>query len=400
MRILFLSRWFPYPPSNGSKLRIFNLLRGLAQVHEVTLLSFADQLEVDAGAAELRAVCRQVQVLPWKAYNPNSRRARLGFLSLTPRFVVDTYSQEMGRHIEALLAADNYDLVIASQLDMAVYSRCFGRTPALFEEVEVGVLYENFVRAESLWPRLRHGLTWAKHRRYLASLLQDFQLATVVSDRERDLLAAQVNGHRPVEVIPNCVDLTSYQAIQGVPESDTLIFTGSFTYQPNYEAMRWFVGQVYPHIQAEAPAVRLQITGNHADLPLPPARGVSLTGFVADVRPLLRRAWVSVAPLHTGGGTRLKILEAMALGTPVVATSKGAEGLDVQAGQHLLIADTPQDFAAQVIRLLREPGLRRRLAENGQQLVQQRYDWAGVLPRFLDLVDQVTGCKANELSCN
>ena len=109
---------------------------------------------------------------------------------------------------------------------------------------------------------------------------------------------------------------------------------------------------------------------------------------------------MQTAPLHTGGGTRLKILEAMALGTPVVATSKGAEGLDVQAGQHLLIADTPQDFAAQVIRLLREPGLRRRLAENGQQLVQQRYDWAGVLPRFLDLVDQVTGCKANELSCN
>lgn len=409
MRILFLSRWFPYPPSNGSKLRIFNLLRGLARLHEVTLLSFADQPEVEAGAAELQAVCRQVQVVPWKVYNPHSRRARLGFLSLTPRFVVDTYSQEMARQIEELLATGSYDLVIASQLDMAVYSRHFGQTPALFEEVEVGVLYENFVRAESLWPRLRHGLTWAKHRRYLTSLLRDFQLATVVSERERDLLVAQIprGGHRPVAVIPNCVDLASYRAVEGNPEPDTLIFTGSFTYQPNYEAMHWFVGQVYPHIQAEAPAVRLQITGNHANQPLPPARGVSLTGLVADVRPLLRRAWLSVVPLHTGGGTRLKILEAMALGTPVVATSKGAEGLDVQAGQHLLIADTPQAFAAQVIRLLREPDLRRQLAENAQQLVQQRYDWAGVLPRFLDLVDQVSSRKAqvssrkaNELSCN
>jgi glycosyltransferase involved in cell wall biosynthesis len=131
------------------------------------------------------------------------------------------------------------------------------------------------------------------------------------------------------------------------------------------------------------------ITGDHADLPLPPADNLALTGFVDDVRPLIASAWVSLVPIRVGGGTRLKILEAMALGTPVVATSKGTEGLDAKHGEHLLIADSPEAFAEAVIRLLQEPGLRRRLADKAYQLVQERYDLAALIPRFLDLVERV-----------
>jgi glycosyltransferase involved in cell wall biosynthesis len=116
---------------------------------------------------------------------------------------------------------------------------------------------------------------------------------------------------------------------------------------------------------------------------------VTLTGFVDDVRPLIAQSWISVVPLHTGGGTRLKILEAMALGTPVVATSKGAEGLDVQSGRHLLIADTPEAFAQSAIRLLKEPELRRQLAKSAYQLIREKYDWAVVIPRFLALTERV-----------
>lgn len=389
MKILFLSRWFPYPASNGSKLRIYNLLSGLARHHEVTLLSFNDRPDTEADPTVLKSFCQEVHVIPWSPFNPDSQQARLGFFSATPRSVIDTYSAAMHQHIEQLLATANYDLVIASQIDMAVYSSHFRRLPALFEEVEVGVLYEQFTQAASLWHRLRYGLTWAKYRRYLSSLLQNFQVCTVVSKQERNLLSKAVNYTQPIEVIPNCVDVTSYRDVCEEPQPNSLIFTGSFSYFPNYEAMSWFLNEAFPLIQAQVPEVRLTITGDHANRPLPPASNVILTGFVDDVRPVIARSWGSVVPLHTGGGTRLKILEAMALGTPVVATSKGAEGLDAAAGEHLLIADSPEAFADAVVKLLKEPELRQRLVTNAHCLVRQKYDWTVVLPSFLNLVEHI-----------
>jgi glycosyltransferase involved in cell wall biosynthesis len=153
--------------------------------------------------------------------------------------------------------------------------------------------------------------------------------------------------------------------------------------------MTWFLAEVYPRIQAQVTDVRLLITGDHADLPLPPTDNLTLTGFVDDVRPLVAAASISLVPIRVGGGTRLKILEAMALHTPVVATTKGAEGLDVQHGDHLLIADTPESFAQAVLRLLGDPALRQKLADNGYQLVRERYDWAAVMPTFLNLIERV-----------
>lgn len=389
MKILFLSRWYPYPPNNGSKLRIFNVLRGLARHHEISLLSFADQTDPDLSAPPLRALCPEIEVVPWKPFQPESRRARLGFLSLTPRSMIDTFSPEMAQSIEGLLSARSFDLVITSQIAMASYGQYLRGLPALFEEVELGVLYEQFAHATSPRQRFRYGLTWAKHRRYLSRLLRHFKACTVVSEQERALLARSAPDHQAIEVIPNCVDLEGYDDVRETPEPNTLIFTGSFGYFANYEAMRWFLQAVYPRLQAEVPDVRLAITGDHANLPLPPADNVTLTGFVDDVRPLIARSWISLAPILVGGGTRLKILEAMALRTPVVATSKGAEGLDARHDEHLLIADTPEAFAEAVLRLLKEPGLRQRLAGNAYELVREQYDWAVAIPRFLNLVERI-----------
>jgi glycosyltransferase involved in cell wall biosynthesis len=388
MRILFLSRWYPYPPDNGSKLRIYNLLRGLAQHHEVTLLSFADRTGVDPHAEEVRALCREVQVVPWKSFEPGSWSALRGFLSLTPRSAVDTFSPQMRQHIDRALAFQNHDLIIASQWPMADYARYFRGLAALFEEAELGVLYEEFAVASSLWGRFRHGLTWIKHRAYLARTLSHFKACTVVSEQERVLLSGVAPNYATVDVIPNCISLADYGDVPKIPQPNSLIFTGSFRYFANHDAMTWFLEQVYPHIQAESPEVHLTITGDHADLPLPPADHVTLTGFVDDVRPLIASASVSVVPIRVGGGTRLKILEAMALGTPVVTTSKGAEGLDVKHGQHLLVADTPEAFAEAIICLLNDPSFSRRLTSEAYLLVRERYDWAAVMPHFLNLVEQ------------
>lgn len=387
--ILFLSRWFPYPPDNGSKLRIWNLLRGLSKEHDVTLLSFVDRTRGEPDLSGLVSLCRDVQVVPWKPYQPDSVRARLGFLNPKPRSVIDTFSPEMEAQLEQHVAGGDVDAVIASQIDMAAYAAAFDDLPALFEEVEVGVLYEQFAHASSLRERIRYGMTWAKHRRFLARLLRRFEACTVVSDRERRLLQQIAPGFDQIELVPNCINLDDYSNVHAMPEPDTLIFTGAFTYRANYEAMVWFVGEVYPRIRERRPGVRLIITGDHAGLPLPSTSGVALTGFVDDVYSLIAGSWISLAPIHEGGGTRLKILEAMALRTPVVSTSKGAEGLSVQDGEHLLLADTPEAFAEAVIHLLQEPGLRTRLADSAFRLVGARYHWPVVMPRFLQLVQRV-----------
>lgn len=386
MNILFLSRWFPYPPGNGSKLRIYNLLRGLARQHTVNLLSFADEPVTATAMETMATICRSVRVVPWQGFNPVSRQARAGFLSLTPRSIIDTFSPEMDRLIRQTLIDQRIELVIASQIDMAAYAASFRGYPALFEEAEIGVLYDQFRQAESLRSRARFGLTWAKHRRYLRRLMRNFAGSTVASVQEQALLQRVLPDTQSVRVVPNCLNLADYAAVDVPKQPDTLIYTGAFSYFANHQAMVWFVGEVYPHIKAEVPAARLVITGNHADRPLPPAPDVTLTGFVDDVRPYIASAAVSLAPIWHGGGTRLKILEAMALGTPVVATSKGAEGLDVCHEEHLLIADTPARFAAAVVRLLQDQSLRVRLAQNARQLVRQKYDWAATMPQFLKLV--------------
>ena len=390
MRILFLSAWFPYPANNGSKLRIYNLLRVLSVRHEITLLSFTDDPDIDFQAPQLGQICRHVKVIPLKWFNPRSWHTWLGFFSVKPRSVIDTFSPEMAQSITHTLTTTNYDLIIASEIHMAGYYDYFAGIPALFEDIEFGILYERFAAATTIKQRLRAGLTWYKHRHYLAGLLRHFAAGTVVSEQDRLLLLNEVmNGEQcRIEVVPNCVDVTAYQGAQTTPRPDTLIYTGSFSFFPNYEAMCWFIQEVLPLVQAEIPDVQLIITGNRAGKPLPLAPHVRHVGFVDDVRVYVAASWISLAPIWSGGGTRLKILEAMALRVPVVATSKGAEGIEAVPGEHILVADTAVDFAAETIRLLRSETLRQNLTSNAYRLVCEKYDWTAVAPHFLNLVER------------
>jgi glycosyltransferase involved in cell wall biosynthesis len=387
-RILFLSRWFPDPPDNGSKVRILSLLQGLAPHHELTLISFSTRPSMDSCPA-LQDLCREIRLVPWNPSASGKRPALLTWLSLTPRSLVETHSAEMERFLSHTLAERRYDLVIASQLGTAMYAPQFLTVPALFEEAEVGFLYQQYAGARSALPRLRYGMTWQKHRRYIGRLLRSFRACTVVSEQERILLRKCAPRYNQSEVIPNCVSVSSYEPFHVPASQNMLIFAGSLRYFANHDAMAWFLGEVFPLIRSKLPEVRLTITGDHADLPLPQAQGVILRGRVEDVRPLIASSCVGLAPIRLGGGTRLKILEAMALRTPIVSTSKGAEGLEARHEEHLLIADSAEDFAHAVIRLLTDTRLRERLAASAHQLVRDRFDWSVVMPRFLNLVERI-----------
>lgn len=391
MKILFLSRWFPFPANNGSKLRIYNLLRGLNQLHDVTLLSFADQPTVSSEAAELRSICREVYTVPWREFDPDSWRARFAFFSIKPRSVVDTFSPVMAQKITDLLRNQKFDLVIASQLPMAAYSPYFKLVPAVFEELEIGLSLEDSHRALGWKKRLRHTLTWFKFRIYLARLLGFFRAITVVSEQEKELVKRNFPYVKDVLVLPNSMNMEEYESIQVEAKPDTLIFTGSFRYQPNYEAMQWFVGDVFPLILEKMSSAQLIITGDHANLPLPSLQNVTLAGHVDDIKSLIASSSVALAPLQSGGGTRLKVLEAMAIGIPVVATSKGAEGLDAVSGKHLFIADEPKQFAECILRLLGDNRLRETISTNARNFVKENYDWAKTLPDLFRHLEQLAG---------
>jgi glycosyltransferase involved in cell wall biosynthesis len=394
MRILFVSWWFPYPPDNGSRIRIFNLLKQLASRHTVTLLTFSDDPERDTSASTaLAPYCTDVQIAHRVPFIPGRWRALRGLLSPQPRTFVETYSPRMRRLVEERVK--DTDLVIVSEFWTVPYALELEYTPVILEDLEIAPFYEGDDFEPGLFWRLRYQLMWWKHKKAMRRAALDFDGVTVVSDREQTLIEEIVGQRCPIAIVPNGVDLGQYQDHSAAPETNKLIFPGALTFFANYGAMDWFLRHTYPLIQAEVPDVRLDITGGTkgVDLDALPQRdGVTFTGYLPDVRPAVAGSWACVVPLQVGGGTRLKILEALAVGTPVVSTSKGAEGLDLRPGQDLLIADEPTDFAGQTVRLLRDPALRAHLAANGRRAVE-RYAWSAIgseLDRFLEKVARIS----------
>jgi glycosyltransferase involved in cell wall biosynthesis len=319
-------------------------------------------------------------------------RRALSFLHPTPEWVIVEPSPSMRRAIEKEARSNQQDLVVASELGTAIYAQAFGGLPAILDDVELGACRSLCNSDKPLLRRIRGHAHWWKRKRAVRSLMKNFQACTVVSETERQLLKDVVPLFENIELVPNCIDYSGYLPVQAVPEPHSMIFSGSLTFPANYEGMHWFLREVYPRVEQAMPDVQLRITGRHGNLPLPVGSSdtrIRLTGYIEDVRPMIAGSWISIVPLLSGGGTRLKILEAMALGTPVVSTTKGAEGLDVESGRHLLIADRPADFAAAILRVCGDSSLRAQLAKEARKLVVQRYDWSATMPKYLQLLAQI-----------
>jgi len=376
MRLLAVSSWFPSPPDNGSKLRAYHLLAHLAARHEVTLLSFAEPGE-GASAPDLERMCEAVHVVAGNPFKPRAPLATRGLFDAMPRSFRQTYSPEMQQLVDD--AVVRTDAAVAFQLGAGLYLRGHATVPRVLDEIETTVIQNRYRSRPIGTARLRAGLTWWKFSRYVRTLVGCFDQTTVVSAIERQQLLALGCDPARVHVVPNGVDEGALLE-PNTPAPGSMIYAGSLRYSANYEAVEYFVRAILPRIHVARPDAHLTVTGDVHGVDLGPLSrpGVAFTGRLPDVRGEVTRSAVSVVPLKTGGGTRLKILEALALGTPVVSTSKGAEGLDVAPGEDILIADTPQAFAAQVIRVLDEVPLRRLLAANGRRLVSRAYTWTHI----------------------
>jgi glycosyltransferase involved in cell wall biosynthesis len=395
MKVLFLSSWFPYPPDNGSRIRIFNLIKQLSKEHDIALLCFSREGEVTEDRLRvMRRYCFMVQAVPLPRFRPGSFSSIVGFFSACPRSFVDTYSRRMQALVERVSKEENFSVVIASQFDVAPYAARLEGVPMIFEEVELTSLREQYTNQSRISRRLRYGLTWWKTRRFAAYLLRQFDGCTVASPQERANVLDIVPNFRAVGVVPNGVDLDRYEGDFGTPEPGALVFPGALTYSANFDAMKFFLQEVFPLIKSRRPDITLRITGKTSGVPvdcLALDENVILTGYLDDVRPTVAQSWACVVPLCLGGGTRLKILEAMALGTPVVSTSKGAEGLEVTPGKDILIADEPTALTDAVLCLVGDPALRVELAANGQRLVRERYGWEQIGEKLDQFLLQVVG---------
>jgi polysaccharide biosynthesis protein PslH len=335
----------------------------------------------------------KTEVIRTSPFKRQPLRSLIGHLSILPRDVIACYSQEMRRALKNCQHTSNYQAVISSTVATVPYTSKIPDVCHILEEHNymTGWMEERYRNQQLRYKKLAHWITWQKCLLYERRIYPQFQAITMVSERDRRAVEKNIiSCAGRVSVVPNGVDTERNVPGLAEPQSSSLVFNGALSYYANTDAMRYFLGEILPLVHAACPQASLKITGRSdgADLKaLHIGNLVQLTGYLEDVRPTVAGSWACVVPLRIGGGTRLKILEAMALGTPVVATSKAAEGLDVTHEHDILIADEPGDFARQTLRLLGDPGLRGRLAQNARALVEAKYSWDMIGRQFCELVE-------------
>jgi glycosyltransferase involved in cell wall biosynthesis len=390
VRILWVKVGGLWPLDSGGRVRSFNILSELARRHAVTVLTTHDPAERPAELELRLPQCERVTSLPYAA--PKWRSARFAatllrsWFSELPADLLKHRVPALRAEVERTLASGHFDLCVADFLFAVPNVPLDGRAPVVFfpHNVEHMIWKRLCDTDTSLWRRPLLEIEWRKLRRYEARACRRAVLTIAVSVADRERLAANAPGMRDCDV-PTGVD-TAYFTPNGTAEEPArLVFTGSMDWHPNDDAMRWFIDAVLPRIRAAVPGVSLAIVGRKPGRPLIEAArraAVEVTGTVDDVREHVARAAVFVVPLRIGGGTRLKIFEALSMGKPVVSTTIGAEGLPLEEGVHLVRADGPAAFADAVVALLRDPARRRALGQAGRRLVEERYGWPQVARRF------------------
>jgi polysaccharide biosynthesis protein PslH len=400
MKILFLNAEVAYPPRGGSKIRTYYLLRHLARDHQVTLFAFVYG-DVERPAVEtLQSLCR---VVPVRWREPDLYRAmrengpggarihywRHLLLSPTP-FIVSFFDlPEAHACVKDLLAAEQFDVIHAETTYMAQFlprPRNNARHVVGLQNVEWFRHRRGAERTSGLLNRLIGHWEARKMRSWEAQALRRADLVCAVSTAEATLIQS-LAPQTPVCLVPNGVHTTEFTPHPGQESSHPhLVFVGTLSYAPNAEAVLHFQQCILPLIHAAIPNVHLTVVGQQPPPEVLDLAGTCLTvtGTVPDVRPYLAAAQVVIVPLLQGAGTRLKILEALAMGKAVVSTGVGAEGLGLTHGRELLIADRDEDFAALTVQLLQNRSLRRELGRQGRARVVRDYDWRQIGETYVD----------------
>lgn len=390
MNILVLASAVPYPPHGGGRQRVFAILRYLARDHTVDLVTLASPVEAVHRAA-LERVCRSVTFLPFATRRPAAARWARAVKSAV---LLQAYEVDPRVRRAVLRLSHGYDLVQVENGHMIPYAATLTGVPKILDVfgLATGSVWHE-ARVQERWvDRVRVFLGRAKARRVERRLSEIFDAACVVSEPERRRLAA-LDPRLETRLVPNGVDVDRFVPVpEPVTSRVRLVFTGAMDYQANEDAVLFFCRDIYPRILDRLPGAEFWIVGRDPGSrvrALARDARIRVTGTIDDVQPFLGDARVVVVPMRMGSGTRIKILEALAMARPVVSTANGAEGLSVVSGVHLAIADAPQAFADEVVRLASDPAARQRLGRQGRSLVERAYAWPVALEPLGKAVQEV-----------
>lgn len=394
MKILILTPQLPHPPRQGTALRNYYFIEALADRHAVSLLTFLEpgQPAHPDAWGPLPALCQEIVAVP-VPLRSSVQRLRDLLLTGRPDMALRLRSDAFADQLIRWLQAESFDVVQLEGIELATYlpllERAAPRPLIVFDDHNAEYVlqqraFETDLRLPARWHAAAYSfLQWRRLRRFEAATCCRADRVIAVSGADSAALQRLVPGLE-VEVVPNCIDTAAYQRPQPLPQGSafTILFTGKMDFRPNVDAALWFGRDIWPLIRDECPEVTWGIVGKTPHPRLNVLRddpSITIVGEVPEIPPYLAAAQLYVIPLRMGGGTRFKLLEAMAAGTPVVSTTVGAEGVPVRPGHELLLADTPAEFAAAVVRLLRDPALRVRLGTAARDLVTERFDWRVVL---------------------
>lgn len=394
MKILWVKGGKLLPVDTGGKIRSYNILRHLARNHELTFLSYysgrrdpvyeSSLLERFAGARIIHIPASESTLSQYLDYI-----LRLG--SAAPYAVTKFTHSEVQQTLAQWLGERQFEVAVCDFLSASLnFPEQMPVPSVLFQHNVETVLWRRMAETETAsWRKLAYRMEAAKMARYEKRAVPRFHHVIAVSERDRDEML-KMDAECRITVVPTGVDTEQYRvAPSAAGNPPILVFTGSMDWEPNIDAVEYFCRQIWPSILIDFPNARFQIVGRnpHARVQRLESVSIEVTGGVPSVIDYLRSATVVVVPLRIGGGTRLKIFEAMAMGKAVVSTLIGAEGLNLVHGRELLIADTPESFAASITGLLRDSELRRNY-ERAAAAVAARYDWSEIASAFAEVLRQ------------
>jgi len=404
MRFLWLKSELLHPLDKGGKIRTYQMLKHLRAEHEVTYLSLAAPALSGREKQQAEEYCHRLVPIPYLECNKSSARfytqivANLG--SPLPYAIEKYRSRQMRREIERELRSSSYDVVVCDFLVPSINLPHTGNTPALLfqHNVESVIWRRHFENQRSTVRRAYFYTQYEKMIAYERNACHRFDAVIAVSEADRDHMREQFGVER-VYAVPTGVDTDYFQPRAGATNASKLVFTGSMDWMPNSDGVLNFIETVFPRIRAARPDVTLTIVGRNPSRQLRSlariSKGIEITGRVDDIRPFVHNAAVYVVPLRIGGGTRIKVFEAMAMGKAIVSTTVGAEGLPVRNGRDLLIADGPEQFADSVLRLLKDRALQSSLGAAGRDLVCNRFGWENAASVFASICERVAGHSKN-----
>lgn len=383
MRILAITDGSPYPPISGEGVRNFNLLRRIAEKHEVWLAAIVYSRDEAESILRMNEFCKGVEIAEYEFRHPIAHLPELFEYAINrrPLELVFHHSEELVKKIQRLASSIEFDVV---QIEHSYNARYVEALPSEIECRKLlvfhNIVFDQYAQISRIeWRplmKLRALLYSRMMRRWEPNYAQRFDNCIALSNADRELLKA-ANPHLQIEVVPNGTDTQHNKPLPRQATISSLLFVGTMNYTANVDGVVFFCQDILPRIRESAAGTEMWIVGKD---PVPEVRhlngnGVHVTGKADDLEKYYRQATVTVVPLRAGSGTRLKILESMALGRPVVSTSVGCEGLEVVDSKHLLIADDPSQFAKKTLQLLDDKDLYDYIVTNARQLVEDVYDW-------------------------